>query len=109
MDAEKEVAATVRTLVTLLAPAAEPGEEVTADTKLIADLGFHSLALLELGCAVEELFEIGTLAERLAGQVDRVGDVELLLGQAVAQGEARIPTESQVADYIADYRAELAS
>lgn len=108
MTADPGLAPAVRTIVALMAPLPPASaEHLNPESRLIADLGFHSLALLELGAAMEEVFATGSLSARLAGQVERVGDVEELLSRAVAQKEARVPSPSEVASFVADYRADL--
>ncbi|WP_422769373.1 acyl carrier protein [Plantactinospora sp. WMMC1484] len=98
----------VRRLVAVVAPA-PPDETValTPESRLVADLGYHSLALLELGCAVEELFQIDPTIAQQAGEVERLAEITELLDRAVAQGQARLPSAQEVETFLENYRADV--
>jgi acyl carrier protein len=72
-------------IVVALAP--EPVEEPTGATRLIEDLGYDSLRLMELTIALEERFGVRTTGEETA-QVQTLDDVRGLLTRLAAGGEA---------------------
>lgn len=73
-DAEHELRTRVRDLVMRLAP--EPPAAPPDDgTHLVDELGYHSLALLELAFALEGEFRLRPLDERAARDMRTVADV----------------------------------
>ncbi|MFC8528035.1 acyl carrier protein [Nocardia sp. NPDC057227] len=77
------VAARVSELVAAMAP--RPAAELTAEHRLIEDLGYDSLRLMELTVVLERTFELpGYKPEQLAG-VLRVGQVQELIGSSLAE------------------------
>ena len=63
---EQEVSQVLCRVVQMIAPA--PADTVKPDDRLIGDLGFHSLAMVELAFAIEDLFAIEDMAiEQAAG------------------------------------------
>ncbi|MFC3962358.1 acyl carrier protein [Nocardia jiangsuensis] len=79
-------AARVRELVAAMAP--RPAAELTAEHRLIEDLGYDSLRLMELTVVLERSFDLpGYKPEQLAG-VLRVGQVEELIGSSLAERTA---------------------
>ncbi|UGT61217.1 acyl carrier protein [Nocardia asteroides] len=79
-------AARVRELVAAMAP--RPAAELTAEHRLIEDLGYDSLRLMELTVVLERSFGLpGYKPEQLAG-VLRVGQVEALIGSSLAERTA---------------------
>lgn len=71
---ERELRARVRDLVRRLAP--EPPAVAPDDgTHLVEELGYHSLALLELAFALEGEFGLRPLDERAARDMRTVADV----------------------------------
>lgn len=71
---EGEVRARVRAIVLELAP--NP-ESVTGETaRLVEDLGYHSLALLELAFTLEDDFELSPIDEQTARAIISIEDVE---------------------------------
>jgi acyl carrier protein len=91
------------TLVRLIAPVrvmrTEPGH------RLIADLGYHSLAVAELGFTLEDLFRVETFSPETAMTVERVEDVTGLIRRHLAEGDARLPECSEVDAIFARYGA----
>lgn len=72
---EADVRAMVREIVLELAPnpaAAETG----SDQRLIEDLEFHSLALLELAFTLEDEFDLPAIDEEAARSIQSVTDIE---------------------------------
>lgn len=70
---EHEVRTIVQALVLELAP--DAGPDVDVDWKLIEDLGYHSLALLELAFAVEDEFDIEPIDQETAQGILTCRDV----------------------------------
>jgi acyl carrier protein len=72
----------VREIVVAMAPASisEPGP----DTRLVEDLGYDSLRLLELAMAVETEFSLPPIAADEVATVATIGDAERLLGDGLA-------------------------
>jgi len=68
-----EVCALIQEIISDLAPS--PGEPVVA-ARLVEDLGFHSLSLLELAFSLEDEFDLPTIDESTARQILTVSDVE---------------------------------
>jgi acyl carrier protein len=76
-----------------LAPAGTDGV-ITADARLVDDLGYHSLALLELAFTIEDEFSLDPIDAETAAGIVTVGDVEdyvaaqLRESGSLADGEA---------------------
>jgi acyl carrier protein len=68
-----ELPAAVHAAVLEVAPEKRP--ELDAGTRLVDDLGFHSLALLELAYLLEDEFELPPLDVETAQRIVTVGDV----------------------------------
>jgi acyl carrier protein len=77
--------AEVRHLVREIAP--REGDLDTT-TRLVEDLGFDSVLLLELAVALEERFDLPTLGNVGRRGIRTVGDVEDLVAQLLASGAA---------------------
>lgn len=71
---EEEVRAFVNEIVTDLAPNPDDAE-ITDDARLIEELGFHSLALLELAFTLEDEFDLPPIDEATAREITTVGTV----------------------------------
>ncbi len=72
-------------IVSQLAPVNIDG--LTAEARLIEDLGYHSLALLELAFALEDEFGLPPLDEETARKIRTVRDVEDLVAQRLSTAE----------------------
>lgn len=72
---EDEVVAIVRELVFELAPKQDVVDKPPS-LRLIEDLEYHSLALLELAFTLEDEFQLDPIDEEVAQQIQTVGDVE---------------------------------
>ncbi len=82
---EEEVSATVRELICDLAPSPEVAQQ--GDARLVEDLGFHSLALLELAFSLEDEFDLPPIDEETARQITTTSRVqEHVLGILRARG-----------------------
>jgi acyl carrier protein len=71
---EEEVRATIRSLIMELAP--YPDETAGGDARLVDDLGFHSLALLELAFTLEDEFDLPPIDEETARRITTIASVE---------------------------------
>lgn len=78
---EQEIRATVLALIAEMAP--DQNAEVTAATHLVQDLGYHSLALMEMAFAVEDEFDLDPIDEETARKISSVGAVQDLVVQRV--------------------------
>lgn len=77
---EADIRASVSAIILELAPNPE-GAEGVADPRLIEELGFHSLALLELAFTLEDEFELPPIDEASAQKIVSVDKVsEHVLG-----------------------------
>jgi acyl carrier protein len=71
---EDQVRARIRDLVANLSPAEAP--EIMPDSRLVNDLEYQSLALLELAFALEEEYDLPPIDEAIASQIVMVSDIE---------------------------------
>jgi len=71
---EDKVRARVRDLVANLSPGHVT--EFAPDARLVDDLDYHSLALLELAFALEEEYGLPPIDEVIAAQITTVADIE---------------------------------
>jgi acyl carrier protein len=71
---EQDVRESIRSIVAELAP--EAPDELTSEARLVDDLGFHSLALLELAFTLEDEFDLPPIDEATARQITTVGAVQ---------------------------------
>ena len=97
------VPAVVHEVVRLIAPHAPA--QVTGQLRLIHDLGFHSLALAELGFTLEDLFGLDAVTPERAMTLREVGDIVALIEGALAEGTARRPEVADVDEFCARYGA----
>ncbi len=65
--------ALMREIIDDLSPEKDPLER---ETRLVEDLGYHSLAMLELAFSLEDEFVLPTINEATARAIRTVGDVE---------------------------------
>jgi acyl carrier protein len=100
IDAD-QVTAVIHEVVRLIAPV--PSAAVTDEHRLINDLGFHSLALAELGFTLEDLFSLDTVTPEQAMSLSTVGDISVLISKAVAGGEATLPPVAEVRSFCERY------
>jgi acyl carrier protein len=70
---EDDIRESVQAIVVELAPGA--GDDANADSRLIEDLGFHSLALLELAFTLEDEFNLPPIDEQTAQKITTVGSI----------------------------------
>jgi acyl carrier protein len=79
---DEEVLDIVRAVIRELAP--NPEGAVEPESRLIEDLGFHSLALLELAFTLEDEFDLDPIDEETGRSIILVGDVERLVLRKIA-------------------------
>lgn len=73
-------------LVAVIAPLApHPDAPLTPDADLVDDLGFDSLALIELTVAIEEAFGLAPVAEFEQTTARTIGAVAAIVARAVAE------------------------
>ncbi|WP_328677040.1 acyl carrier protein [Streptomyces sp. NBC_01261] len=101
MVSPAEIPGLVCTLVRLVAP--QKTGTVGPDHRLVQDLGFHSLALAELGFTIEDLFRLEALTPEVAMSLERVADVIRLIGGHVDDGSITLPSHFEVNSICARY------
>ncbi len=79
---EDVVRAKVLTVISDMAP--KQDVTVTAQSILIQDLGYHSLALMEVAFALEDEFDLDPIDEKTARQITTVGAVQDLVIKKLA-------------------------
>ena len=84
---QDEVALKVEDMVAEMAPDQE--SEITPEARLVEDLGYHSLALLELSVALEDTFNLPPLDGTAAREIDKVGDITRLVFRTLADAGGR--------------------
>jgi acyl carrier protein len=77
-----DIAARVRDLVGSLVPAG--ARQVGPSDRLIEDLGFDSVAILELALALEVEFDLQEIDEDQTVGLVTVGDIENIIAETVA-------------------------
>jgi acyl carrier protein len=100
IDAD-QVTAVIHEVVRLIAPV--PPQVVSDEQRLIYDLGFHSLALAELGFTLEDLFGLDAVTPEQAMSLSTVGDLATLIGKTLAEDAATLPAVSDVASFCERY------
>ncbi|NGO07858.1 hypothetical protein G5C60_09385 [Streptomyces sp. HC44] len=87
----EEVRETVLGIIQQLAPEPERFDSAK-DLNLVNDLGFHSLALLELAFAIEDDFDLPPIDEETGRGIQTTEQVlEYVLGQLAEQDELVSP------------------
>ncbi|MDH6128353.1 hypothetical protein [Kitasatospora sp. GP82] len=71
---EQETREDIREIVVAMAP--DPGGAAEADPALVEDLGYHSLALLELAFALEDEYGLPAIDQEIARRIRCVSDVQ---------------------------------
>ncbi|PSJ24806.1 cytochrome [Streptosporangium nondiastaticum] len=94
----------VSRLVALIAP--QKTAEAAPEARLIGDLGYHSLALAELGFTIEDVFGLDALPPERTMALERVGDIVTLVEEEVAAGTAVLPGPADVSAIFARYGTE---
>ncbi|QMU73537.1 acyl carrier protein [Streptacidiphilus sp. P02-A3a] len=78
--------------------APQPLDSPSPTDRLVGDLGFHSLALVELAFTLEDLFAMEDMVMDNATGIDRVSDIEELVREAIDAGTARMPDDETLAE-----------
>ncbi|MFD0689919.1 acyl carrier protein [Actinomadura fibrosa] len=81
----EDIARRVRDLVGDLVPAG--ARRVGPADRLVEDLGFDSVAVLELALALEVEFDLQEIDEARTVDLATVGDIEALIAKAVSEPE----------------------
>ena len=92
---EDQVDLVIREMVRVLAPV--PRDDVAGPHRLINDLGYHSLALAELGFSLEDLFGLDAVTPEQAMALSTVDDLSGLIDSALAASTATLPPTREVA------------
>ena len=82
-----ETRATVRKIIASVSPVTH--QEVRSDDHLISDLGYHSLAAVELTVALNEELNIPLVEAMALQEVETVGDVEDLVLELMESSDTR--------------------
>ena len=81
----EEIHKLVHAIVLELKP--DPNSTFSDEARLVDDLGYHSLALLELAFALEDEFELQPIDEPTARKIRTVKDIENhILGELQSSG-----------------------
>jgi acyl carrier protein len=64
----------------------QPIDEITADTRLVDDLGYDSLRLLELAIALEMEFDLSGISADETVSITTVGGIEEFLLRVLGEG-----------------------
>jgi acyl carrier protein len=80
---DDEVRAKVLAVIADMAP--KQDVTVNAESVLIKDLGYHSLALMEVAFALEDEFDLDPIDEKTARQITTVGAVQDLVIKKIAE------------------------
>jgi acyl carrier protein len=78
---DAEMVDEIHRIIAAIAPNRET--PVAPEARLVEDLGFHSLALLELAVELEEVFKLPPLDGTMARGVGNVADISRLVAQLV--------------------------
>jgi acyl carrier protein len=90
MRSEDEIRETIRLIVQELAP--EPDRTLGDDARLMDDLAYHSLALMELAFTLEDEFDLLPVDEATGRAIQRICDVqEHVLAELRAREVAAAP------------------
>ncbi|MBX7266839.1 acyl carrier protein [Micromonospora sp. Llam7] len=85
-QSDEQIRAQVQAIVLDLAP--NPDGLRDAETALVQDLGFHSLALMELAFALEDEFDLEPIDEKTARSITTLGAVQAHVLRRIAEREA---------------------
>ncbi|MDW5324877.1 acyl carrier protein [Plantactinospora sp. KLBMP9567] len=97
--AQRRITEIVLRVVGTLAP--DPVDRPTPAQALVADLGYHSLRLVELAFTLEELFGLDAMAVDSSLPIGTVGDVLAYVLAEVGPDNV-LPTTEEVDDYLRD-------
>ena len=75
---------------------------VVPEAELLADLAFQSLMIVELGFALQDLFDVSVSPEDAMG-LSSVADVAGLVALRLREGRARLPEPAELDQWLASY------
>lgn len=75
---------------------------VVPQARLLADLAFQSLMIVELGFALQDLFDVSVTPEVAMG-LSSVADVADLVSLRLREGQARLPEPAELDEWLASY------
>jgi acyl carrier protein len=84
---QEEIRAAVASVIADMAP--NQGVDITPDTNLVKDLGYHSLALMEVAFAIEDEFDLDPIDEDTARKISTVGAVQDLVVQRLDERDGK--------------------
>lgn len=92
MESDQDVRTVLVSIIRQLAP--DPGDyDGSTDLNLVDDLGFHSLALLELAFAIEDDFDLPPIDEETGRGISTTdGVIDHVLAQVREQGDLAAAT-----------------
>jgi len=83
---EEQIRESVRSIIVDLAPKSDGRSDPAA--RLVEDLGYHSLALMEITFALEDEFDLEPIDQETASKIRTVGQVQdLVIDQIRARGD----------------------
>jgi acyl carrier protein len=95
----------VERLAATLAPVPVP--RAYPDQTLVDDLGYHSLRLLELILALEELFDVETTMLAEAPPIGTVGELAGYVAELVCSADATLPAGDVIEEFLRQQFAPL--
>ncbi|MCI4066421.1 phosphopantetheine-binding protein [Micromonospora sp. R77] len=84
---EEEIRAAVAGVIADMAP--NQGVDITPGTNLVKDLGYHSLALMEVAFAIEDEFDLDPIDEDTARKISTVGAVQDLVVKRLEERDGK--------------------
>ena len=91
--ADPDVRARVRSIILQVAP--NPDGAQAGETKLVEDLEYHSLALLELGFTLEDEFDLPPLDQAQVQHITTVEEIEDLVLRLLQSGADKGAADSR--------------
>ncbi|MFE6049550.1 acyl carrier protein [Kitasatospora sp. NPDC056446] len=88
--ASDQIPDVISQLVHLIAPTKK--DRIGPDTKLVSELSYHSLAMVQLGLTIEDVFEFDSLPQERASSLETVHDIIELVRELLDEGEGALPT-----------------
>ncbi|WP_378730164.1 acyl carrier protein [Nocardia brasiliensis] len=93
MRSEDEIRSLIRILILELAPAPDRADE-NGDARLVDDLAFHSLALIEMAFTLEDEFDLEPIDEVRARQIATMRDVgDYVVAELAQRGDLADATQ----------------
>lgn len=102
---EQEIARTIIFIVSLIS--SEKTDSITSKTEFVQDLAFQSLAIIEMGFAIQDLFDITPDAKTIL-DLKCIDDVVQVVCQQLGSDIGRMPTATELDEWAAYYSDEAA-